>query len=254
MSKDLTIDSPERGEKRIHVALPVRVTYFDEEHKPRFEMACTYDISAHGARVTGLRGMKEPGEIVVLERGRNKAYCRIVWIGEAGTARQQQAGIQCVEAHKSLWESELRDMQEMYDAIPRDGILYRATPGGAPDRSRRKYQRFEVDGAVELLRRGADANYREGTIKDLSEVGCLVTTRDLLVPGTDLKLVLRMAGYNLSFRGMVRHAALDVGLGIEFREIRKGDRAVLHHMLKKLAKKEKESAAPQKSRATAGLG
>jgi hypothetical protein len=242
---------PERNEKRIHVALPVRVTYFDEEHKPRFEMACTYDISAHGARVTGLRSVKEAGEIVVVERGRNKAFCRVVWIGEAGTPLRQQAGIQCVEANKSLWEAEMRDMQELYDPLSRDGILYRAQTGNLPDRSRRKYQRFEVEGVAELLRKGADASYLEGEVKDLSEVGCLVTTKTLLTPGTTLKLVLRMGNYNLSFKGMVRHAAVDVGLGIEFREIRKGDRAVLHYVLRQLAEKS-NSDEKEIARASAG--
>ena len=47
-------------------------------------------------------------------------------------------------------------------------------------------------------------------------------------------LVLNVANYDLVFKGQVRHAALDVGLGIEFREVRKGDRAVLQHLLQKI--------------------
>ena len=85
MTSQLHKKSPDRTDKRIHVALPVRVTYFDNDAKPRLEMACTYDISAHGARVTGLRCVKEAGEIVVVERGRSKAYCRVVWIGESNS-------------------------------------------------------------------------------------------------------------------------------------------------------------------------
>ena len=234
MNTNPVSESPERNEKRMHVALPVRVTHYDEENKPRIEMACTYDISSHGARVTGLRSVKEAGEIVVVERGRNKAYCRVVWIGGPGTALAQQVGIQCVEAHKTLWESEIRDMQEMYDPVSRDVVRYRATPAGAK-RNQRKFHRFEATGSAELLRRGEDAGYLEGSVRDLSEVGCLVRTNALLTPGTDLKLVLRIANYNLSFKGTVRHAKFDVGLGIEFLEIRKGDRAVLQHILKKLA-------------------
>ena len=82
------------------------------------------------------------------------------------------------------------------------------------------------------------------TLKDVSEVGCLVTTRSAILPGTDLKLVLKVANYDLSLKGQVRHAALDVGLGMEFREIRKGDRAILQHLIRKLA--EKENAAAEK--------
>ena len=89
--------------------------------------------------------------------------------------------------------------------------------------------------------KGSAAGHMEGGLKDVSEVGCLITTKSLILPGTDLKLVLTVSNYDLSFKGQARHAALDVGLGIEFREIRKGDRAVLQHLLRKLAEKENET-------------
>jgi hypothetical protein len=231
----------DRTEKRIHVALPVRITYFDGDAKPRLEMACTYDISSHGARVTGLRCVKEAGEILVVERGRSKAYCRVVWIGESTSPLRGQVGIQCVEAEKTLWLAELREMEEAYDPIVRDTLLYRMN-SAARNRSgnRRTYPRFAADGIAELLRRGA-ANYLDGTIKDVSETGCLLTTQSDILPGTDLKLVLKVANYELSIKGQVRHAVVGVGLGIEFREIRKGDRAILQHLLRKLADREKSA-------------
>ena len=238
MSIEILQESAERTDKRIHVAFPIKITYSDEEGKPRFEMACTYDISAHGARVTGLRCAKEAGEIVVVERGRNKAYCRVVWIGDAGSPLSQQVGIQCVEAQKTLWDSELRDMQQVYEPILVGAPVFRAPASQAGERNRRKFRRFSAQGAAQLLRKAADGSYVEGSVKDLSEVGCLVSTGSLLVPGTDLKLMLRLTNYDLSFKGSVCHAAIDIGLGIEFQEIRKGDRAVLRHILKKLAEKQ----------------
>ena len=229
--------SIDRTEKRIHVALPVRITYFDEDAKPRLEMACTYDISSHGARVTGLRCVKEAGEIVVVERGRSKAYCRVVWIGESTSRLHGQIGIQCVEAEKTLWTAELRDMADVYDPIPRDFSFPRANSGNA--NNRRRHTRFAADGVAELLQRGPSTNYLDGELKDVSELGCLVTTKSVILPGTDLKLVLKIANYDLSLKGQVRHAALDMGVGVEFREIRKGDRAILQHLIRKLAEKEK---------------
>ncbi len=234
--------SPDRIEKRIHVALPVRVIYFEPESKPRLEMACTYDISAHGARVTGLRCVKEAGEIVVVERGRSRAYCRVVWIGQANSHLERQVGIQCVEAQKTLWAAELREMEEIYDPV-QEGNLYRREPDGS-HRNRRRNQRFSTEGGAELLQKTATGSRLEGRLKDVSEVGCLVTTKSLVLPGTDLKLVLHVSNHDLSFKGLVRHAALDVGLGIEFREVRKGDRAVLLHLLRKLA--QNEAAAQEK--------
>jgi len=237
--------SIDRTEKRIHVALPIRITYFDADGKPRLELACTYDISSHGARVTGLRCVKEAGEIVVVERGRNKAYCRIVWIGDSSSRLHGQVGIQCVEAEKTLWTAELRDMAEIYDPIIRDGRSHAGNSGKSQAGNRRRYPRFAANGVAELLQRGPSINYLDGELKDVSEVGCLVTSRSVILPGTDLKLVLKVANYDLSLKGQVRHAALDVGLGVEFREIRKGDRAILQHLIRKLAEKENATAEKQ---------
>lgn len=241
MTQSFLKESADRIEKRISVALPVRVTYYGDDAKPRLDMACTYDISAHGARVTGLRCVKEAGEILVVERGRSRAFCRVVWIGESNSHLRGQVGIQCVEAEKTLWTAELRDMEQMYDPVTRDSAFYRADPAasGGPAGNRRRHRRFQSQGMAELLQKSTGASHLEGGLKDVSEVGCLVTTKSLILPGTDLKLVLKVANYDLSFKGQLRHAALDVGLGIEFREVRKGDRAILQYLLRKLAENDK---------------
>ncbi|HZE27946.1 MAG TPA: PilZ domain-containing protein [Terriglobales bacterium] len=255
MTHEPLTPSTDRTERRIHVALPVRVTYYDNQAKPRLEMACTYDISAHGARVTGLRCVKEAGEILVVERGRSKAFCRVVWIGEANSHLRGQVGIQCVEAQKTLWAAELRDMEEVYDPIVCDRTPNRVnSAAGRQNGNRRRHQRLPAEGAAELQQKSSKASHLEGSLRDVSELGCLVTTKSLLLPGTDLKLVLNVANYDLSFKGQVRHAALDVGLGIEFREVRKGDRDILQYLLRKLGEKgnfaEGKREKPQATSAT----
>jgi hypothetical protein len=239
---------PERLDKRIHVALPIRVTYWDGDNKPCLEMACTYDISSRGARVTGLRCVKEAGEIIAVERGRNKAFCRVVWVGEANSELRGQIGLQCVESDRMMWEAEMRDMEEVYDPIIRDTKVFRlsAAPGNH-NGNRRRYPRFDIDGLADLLKRGANSTHTEGGLKNLSELGCLVTTKQVLLPGTDLKLVLNVANYDLAVKGQVRHAALDVGLGIEFREIRKGDRQILQFLLRKMGEQDQEDKQKAKS-------
>jgi hypothetical protein len=111
----------ERQNKRLHVALPIRVTYWDGAQKPCLEIACTYDISEHGARVTGLRCVKEAGEVIAIERGKSKAFCRVVWVGEPNSELQGQIGLQCVESDRILWETELRDMGETYEPVLPEG-------------------------------------------------------------------------------------------------------------------------------------
>jgi len=164
----------------------------------------------------------------VVERGRSRAYCRVVWIGEANSPLHGQVGIQCVEAEKTLWVAELRDMEQVYDPVTREVNLQRLGAVAGSGNNRRRYERFSTEGVAELLQKGPGAARLEGELKDVSEVGCLVSTNSLVLPGTDLK-----------------HAALDVGLGIEFREIRKGDRAVLQYLVRKLAAD--ENAAEKKA-------
>ncbi len=245
--EDLSNKPPDRSSKRIHVALPIRVTYWDSENKPSPEMACTYDISSRGARITGLRCVKATGEVIAVERGRNRAFCRVIWVGEANSELHGQVGIQCVESERLMWETELRDMEEVYDPLQRDnGILRMNYSSPVGSGNRRRQQRFSAEGVAELLKRGPDATHTEADLKNLSEGGCLIKTKQAVLPGTDLKLVLNVSNYDLSVKGQVRHAA-EVGLGVEFREIRKGDREVLQYLLRKLSEQREEEKPKAKS-------
>jgi PilZ domain len=236
--EELSNSSPERQTKRIHVALPIRVTYWDRENKPALEMACTYDISAQGARVTGLRCVKGVGEILAVERGKNKVFCRVVWIGERNSELQGQVGIQSVESDRTMWETELRDMEEAYDPILIEGKLKRPGTFASHERRRRR-ERYALEGFAELIRQGAKNLSFKGDLVNMSEVGCLVSAKEILVPGTELKLVLNVGDYDMGLKGQVRHGD-EHGLGIEFNEIRKGERQILQYLVRKLAEKHLE--------------
>jgi hypothetical protein len=228
--------SPERQNKRLHVALPIRVTYWDDAQKPGLEMACTYDISEHGARVTGLRCVKEAGEVIAIERGKNKAFCRVVWVGEPNTDVQGQIGLQCVESDRILWEAELRDMVEVYEPVVLDADAKRPRTFAANERRRRR-ERFSLEGTAELAEQGAHNFKATVVLRNMSEIGCLVVTKQVLPFGTELKVTLHVDDQNLTLKGQVRHTEQNVGLGIEFREIRKGERQILQFLIRKLADK-----------------
>ncbi len=242
MAEDIIHTSIERLSKRIHVALPIRVTYWDNENRPCLEMACTYDISERGARVGGLRRVREAGEIIAIERGRSKAFCRVAWIGEPNSELRGQIGIQCVESDRTLWEAELRDMEEIYDPIVVAAQpLPRTNPGiGHHHRNRPRHERFQVEGLADLLKHGPASARGQAALKNLSEMGCLITAKQAVLPGTELRLVLNVGSYDMSVKGQVRHSDLRLGAGVEFREIRKGDRQILHFLLRKLAEKNLE--------------
>ena len=227
-----TVAKPaDRGDKRVHVALPIRITYWDEDKKPGLEMACTYDISAHGARISSLRFVNQTGEIVAVERGRNKAYCRVVWVGDSNSKLHGQIGLQCIEQDRNLWEPELRDMEDVYEKVEKNSQPARGIAG-----NRRRSERVPIEGKAEIVNADSIAlnGAQQAELQDLSEIGCLVKTKEVLLPGTDIKLVLKIANYDLALKGKVKHAALDVGVGIEFAQIRKSDRQTLKFLLQKL--------------------
>lgn len=230
--------SPERSNKRVHVALPIRLTYWDGQHKPVLELGCTYDISARGARVTGSRGIRQVGEIIAIERGRNKVFCRVVWVGEPNSEFHGQMGLESVETERTMWDAELRDMEELYDPLKVEVGIFRN--GQVSARNRRRLQRFTVDGTAELMRNGLAAPSQAG-VRDISELGCLIATPQILLPGTDVKLAINVSSYDLSLKGKVRHAE-SLRTGIEFREIRKGDRQTLNYLLRKLAENQLEQS------------
>ncbi len=191
----------ERQKKRLHVALPIRVTYWDDAQKPCLEIACTYDISEHGARVTGLRNVKEAGEVIAIERGKSKAFCRVVWVGEPNSELQGQIGLQCVESDRVLWEAELRDMVETYEPVVVDADAKRPRTFAAHERRRRR-ERFTLEGTAELVgSRCPESKANTVALKNMSEIGCLVMTKEMVPAGTELQVTLHVDDQTLTLKG-----------------------------------------------------
>ncbi len=222
-------------EKRVHVALPIRVLYRENGRKMGMEMACTYDIYSRGARVAGLRGVQQVGEIITVERGRQKALCRVAWIGAPESELRGQFGIECIEKDKTMFETELQEMEELYDPILLGQVAARGRSVLTnPGENRRCRPRFAVEGIAELVQ-AATFVTREACVSNLSAFGCLIRSHNLVAPGTDVKLALKVTDCDITVKGRVRHAAHQSWLGVEFHEIRKGDRPVLEFLLRTLA-------------------
>ena len=236
--RDTLNKAASRTDKRLHVALPIRITYWDQDKKPGLEIACTYDISAHGARISSLRFVNQTGVVVAVERGRSKAFCRVVWIGDENSKLQGQIGLECIEPNRTLWEPELRDMQEVYEPVDKNGQPVKSFVAG----NRRRRDRFQVEGKAEIVKPndGPLKTAQQAELRDLSEIGCLVKTKEVLLPGTDIKIILKVANYDLALKGKVKHSALDLGVGIEFAQIRKSDRQTLQFLMQQLKEQKLE--------------
>jgi hypothetical protein len=207
------------------------------------EFACTYDIHPRGARLLSSHDVKV-GDLVTVERGRSKSVCQIVWTADPNSALRGQFTVECVEGSRIPWEDELRQVQEQYlpvipAALNRKPVMNAFARG---EQNRRRRPRYQVEGGADLAEIGG-RSLMEGRLEEISEYGCLVSAGDLLTPGTGLRLVLNLCDVSVALRGHVRYTAQNRAMGVEFQEIRQGDRPLLDYVLKRLKKPSVEDFA-----------
>ncbi|MGD0468502.1 MAG: PilZ domain-containing protein [Terriglobales bacterium] len=92
-----------RKSPRRKMVLPVKVSIDKVTH-----LAHTIDITHFGARLGGLQTQLQPGMIVSLHRGSQKAKFRIAWIRQLAP-NELQAGVECLEPQNNFWGVDLSD-------------------------------------------------------------------------------------------------------------------------------------------------
>lgn len=225
--------SPEkiRSEKTVHLALPVRWSLVGQDGRGPAEVACTYDIHPNGARLVSSRQVNV-GDMVMVERGRNKAVCQVVWVAEPASSLCGQFAVRCVEG-KTPWEEELRQSEEEFQPVDVDA-LQRGPFGrivGPAHTNRRRRPRYHVEGQAQVIDR---VQHLGGEVIQISEFGARITSGQLLRPGTDFRLVLNLFDVSLALKAQVKYLVNNFGMGVEFQEIRRGDRPLLGYVLSKL--------------------
>jgi hypothetical protein len=219
-------------EKLIHLVLPVRLIHMKNGKRGELEMACTYDVHPRGARLLSTRHVKV-GDYVTVERGKAKSLCQVIWTADPDSALRGQFTVACVDSSKTPWEDELRQMEEQYLPVLNEKQKEKAMINGLRgSQNRRRAPRFPIKGLVDLAEAGRPS--RECELEQLSEGGCLIRVNEPITPGTPLRLVLNMCDVSVALRGSVKYVAADGAMGVEFQEIRQGDRPLLEYVLKQL--------------------
>src|SRR5581483_3536355 len=215
--------------KLVHIALPVRWSLVGEEGRGPVEMACTYDIHPQGARLLSGRDLSV-GDLVMVERGRNKAICQVVWAADPNSPLRGQFSVQCVE-NRTPWDDELRQMEEQYQPLILD-VGGRATRGlSRAEMNRRRSPRFHVAGQAEVI---DGVQQITAGVDQISEFGARITAAESLRPGTDFRLMLNVMDVSLALKAEVKYLVDSFGMGVEFHEIRRGDRPLLSYVLSQL--------------------
>lgn len=218
-----------RKYKRACLALPVRVSRRIPEGSTTSQMACTLDVTPEGARLNGIYSVQAPGEVISVERGKNKAYFRVVWIGERGTAQAGQVGVQCVEPDKNIWDIKLApETDEPYGALTTGMLQVQA----AADSDRNK--RWVCSGHVELTNGHRNAEPLSAPVSDINADGCYVRTAKPLAPNSHVSMKLRLNRTEVHLRGRVQASDKGRGMWVEFNAIRHGDLELLQHALNQL--------------------
>jgi len=96
-----------RREQRTPIALPVKVVIADQGKPAKTEMACTLNVSPRGARLNGIRNSIQTGDVITVQRGKEKALYRVAWIGTRELKTEGQVGLECVEPGAAIWGIEL---------------------------------------------------------------------------------------------------------------------------------------------------
>lgn len=217
--------------KMVHLALPVRWSRIGERGRGLAETACTYDIHPHGARLLSARQVSV-GDLVLIERARSRVVCQVVWSADPKSALRGQFSVKCVDEGKTPWDEELRQIEEQYEPVILDGAS-RAGRSSFDDHNsnRRRRPRFSVEGQAKVI----DGTQRAaGEVRQISEYGALIQTSDGLGPGTDFRLLLNLFDICVAVKAQVKNLVGELGMGVEFQEIRRGDRPLLSYILSKL--------------------
>ncbi len=227
MSQQPNSRSSDGSSKLIHLALPVRWNLVGQEG--RGEWACTYDIHPNGARLLSSRDLNV-GDMVTGERGRNRAICQVVWSADPSSPLRGQFTVQCVDG-KAPWDDELRQMQEEYQPVILSSTPRRPSAFASSDTNRRRRPRFYVEGQAEVI---DGVQHVAGEVQQISEYGARISATEILRPGTDFRLMLSVFDVSLALKAQVKYLVNNLGMGVEFQEIRRGDRPLLDYILGKV--------------------
>ncbi len=221
-----------RRETRLRTVLPVRVFGMDSNGRAFTVLAHTLDITNRGARIGGLKHPVSVGEIVGLQRGTDKARFRVVWVGTEEARNPGQAGLECVQENKNIWNVVLDDLGP--DTFDVSSIQASVAESPIPTKSdvpeRRRFLRYTCDIGVEMQVEGSDVCIF-ARCTDISRGGCYIETRSPFPIDTQVFLCMKVETARVRALGQVRSSHPALGMGVRFEEIGEDDRRFLDALL-----------------------
>ena len=194
-----------RREPRIKTRLQVRIAGIDASGRPLLQVVTTRDISRQGALLEGVGGTFKLGEIISVSYKNNKARFRVSWMGDTGTDRAGQMGVQSIDPAKCIWDAA-------------------TLPPPAPDtfaaqaKEHRQHQRVTCKLGAELYMQGSEVPVRVD-VADISVGGCFVEMPSLSADVDRLKMIVWANDIKLAIQGAVVSRSPGFGISIKFTEM-----------------------------------
>jgi hypothetical protein len=216
-----------RREQRTRIALPVKVYTRDDQGRTIIEIACTMDITPKGARLTGVRCITHAGEVLQVERGKSKAFYRVMWVGDRMTNSEGQVGLQCIEPDAAIWGMDL---------LPGEDERYESMKAAGGSEERRRKKRHACEGIATIFINGDTSNALYGQLSDISSLGCYIRMGAPPPSQSRLRVNLKLVSHKveLNIRGTVGMSDKALGMFVNFTEIAQSDAVVLEKLLGKL--------------------
>ena len=231
---------PTIRELRIHAALPVRVAWREREEDIK-QTAYTLDVSPKGARLGGVKGLKGPGQLIVVRRNTDEAQFRVIWIGQLRTPQEGQIGIECVESDKIIWDIDFSQAQEDFQPLgPTSSSSVRSwKPATQTEEDHRVYG---CSGSAVVWADEIGSQRVEAGLIRMGLSGCEIVSAAPLPLNSPILLHLKIGETELTVKGTRREKDIaGSGTSIEFTHIRRGDRAILVGLIAQLSSGKKEA-------------
>lgn len=219
-----------RREPRIPMCFPVKILGFDSNGKPFNLSTETTDISCRGACLKALGGLLDTGKKIEIEFEDQKAWFRVQWVGQNGSAKAGRVGVRCLEPGKYIWGIPPKAWEaDAYDPSAPPVVVTQSEPmAPAPNVSqwvgteRRQFARHSCRMQGDVCVRG-DSVHIPGTVTDISLGGCYIEMLSPLPVGTDVDLTLAPGDATLHVVGKVRSSQTSMGMGLSFTGISSED-------------------------------
>ena len=207
-----------RRDPRIPARLQVRIAGMDANARTLLQIVTTRNISRHGALLEGLQGTLKPGEIISITYKNNKGRFRVSWVGDAGTDRAGQIGVQSVDPTKCIWDA---------TTLPPPVADVYTAPAA---KERRQHRRVQCRLGAELHIEGAESLAR-AEVTNISVGGCFVEMSTTVTEKSRLKLIVWINDTKLAFKGFVVNQRPGFGISVRFTEMSEDTREQLQRFI-----------------------